>query len=304
MKLFTSLVVGLTLLGISVTGCQSETIPSDKILVVSTNTIIADLTETIGGEAIEHRGILKPGDDPHLYEPVPRDVALIEKADLIIYNGYNLEPALIRLIEATGIQAQKLAVGERVPPLEIDEEGNKVPDPHVWGNAANGIIMVNAIRDTLIALSPENAAEFTANAAQLTAELEELHEWIKAQIATIPEEQRFLITTHDAFGYYAQAYDIPVAGTLIGISTEEQPSAQTLQNLVTEIKTLGVKAIFAETTINPSLIATVASEAGVKLAPGKLYSDSLGIPGSEADTYIKMLKTNTLTIVEALTHDN
>lgn len=304
MKLFTSLVVGLTLLGISLTGCQSETIPSDKILVVSTNTIIADLTETIGGEAIEHIGILRPGDDPHTYEPVPRDVELIEKADLIIYNGYNLEPALIRLIEATGIQAQKLAVGEKVPPLETEYQGNKIPDPHVWGNAANGIIMVNTIRDSLIALSPENAAEFTANAAQLTAELEELHEWIKAQIATIPEDQRFLITTHDAFGYYAQAYDIPVAGTLIGISTEEQPSAQTMQNLVTEIKTLGVKAIFAETTINPSLIATVASEAGVTLAPDKLYADSIGIPGSEADTYIKMLKTNTLTIVEALTNDN
>ncbi len=304
MKLFTPLVVGLTLLGISLTGCQSETTAKDKLLVVSTSTIIADLTANIGGEAIEHRGILRPGDDPHLYEPVPRDVALIEKADLIIYNGYGLEPALIRLIEATGIKAKKLAVGETVPPLDSNHQGTKVPDPHVWGNALNGIIMINTIRDALIKLSPENEAEFIANAAELTTELTELHEWIKAQIATIPEDQRFLITTHDAFAYYAQAYDLPVAGTLIGISTEEQPSAQTLQNLVNEIKTIGVKAIFAETTINPSLIETVAQEAGVTLAPGKLYSDSLGAPGSEADTYVKMLKTNTLNIVQALSNGN
>lgn len=303
MRLFTSLVVGITLLGISLTGCQTENLDRDKILVVSTSTIIADLTTTIAGDAIEHRGILKPGDDPHLYEAVPRDVETIEKADLIIYNGYHLEPSLIRLIEATGIRAKKLAIGEFVTPLETKKQGSKVPDPHVWGSAANGIIMVNTIRDTLIELSPENAAEFTANAAGLTTELTELHNQIKLDIATIPKDQRFLVTTHDAFSYYAQAYDIPVAGTLIGISTEEQPSAQTLKNLATEIQKLGVKAIFAETTINPSLIETVAQEAGVKLAPGKLYSDSLGAPGSEADTYIKMLRTNTLNIVNALSND-
>jgi manganese/iron transport system substrate-binding protein len=303
MKLVSKIVICLVL-GVSLLGCQRENLQNnhedDKILVVSTSTIIANLTETVGGEAIQQVGILKPGDDPHVYEPVPKDIEVLEKADLIIYNGYHLEPALIRLIEAAGIRGDKLAVGETVPPLQTQKEGNKVPDPHVWGNAENGIIMVNTIRDKLSELSPENAAKFQENAALLTTELAELHNWIKTQIATIPENQRYLITTHDAFAYYSNAYDIPVAGTLIGISTEEQPSAQTLKNLVSEIQRLGVKAIFAETTINPSLIETVAKEAKVELAPNKLYSDSLGVPGSDADTYIKMLKTNTLNIVKAL----
>ncbi|WP_034937476.1 metal ABC transporter solute-binding protein, Zn/Mn family [Gloeocapsa sp. PCC 73106] len=299
MKRITQIAIGLTLLGVWFGGFQA-TGQDEQLNVVSTSTIIADLTATVGGDAIEHQGLLTPGDDPHLYEPVPRDVEALEKADLIIYNGFNLEPALIRLIEAAGVKAQKLAVGEKVTPLKIEKEGARVPDPHVWGSAENGIIMVNAIRDQLIELSPENAAQFTENAAQLTAELAELHAEIKEQIATIPEDQRFLVTTHDAFGYYAEAYGIPVAGTLIGISTEEQPSAQTLKALVDEIKNLGVKAIFAETTINPSLIETVAQEAGVEIAPRKLYSDSIGVPGSEAGTYPGMLRTNTQTIVEAL----
>ncbi|MEQ8956394.1 MAG: zinc ABC transporter substrate-binding protein, partial [Coleofasciculus sp. C2-GNP5-27] len=118
-----------------------------------------------------------------------------------------------------------------------------------------------------------------------------------------PANQRKLVTTHDAFQYYAQAYGLEVIGTLIGISTEEQPSAQTVKTLSDAVKEAGVPAIFAETTINPALIETVAEEAGVKLAPSELYSDSLGAPGSEADTYVKMLITNTRTIVEALGGD-
>ncbi|MFN9400303.1 MAG: metal ABC transporter solute-binding protein, Zn/Mn family, partial [Dolichospermum sp.] len=120
------------------------------------------------------------------------------------------------------------------------------------------------------------------------------------QIQTIPPKNRKLITTHDAFQYYGNAYKITIAGTLIGISTEEQPSAQTVKKLVESVKKIGVPAIFAETTINPALIKTVAEEAGVKLAPTALYSDSIGVKGSNSDTYIKMMVANTRAIVEAL----
>ena len=120
------------------------------------------------------------------------------------------------------------------------------------------------------------------------------------KLQTIPPSQRQLVTTHDAFQYYANAYGLEVAGTLIGISTEEQPSAQTVKNLAEEIKKTKVPAIFAETTINPKLITTVAEEAGVKLAPQELYSDSIGAPGSEGDSYLKMLIANTESIVESL----
>ncbi|MBD2487547.1 metal ABC transporter substrate-binding protein [Aulosira sp. FACHB-615] len=273
---------------------------SDKPRVVATSTIIADLTQEVGGDEIQLKGILKPGADPHVYEPVPADSRFLEEANLILYNGYNLEPGLIKLMNAAG-KGKKVAVGEIVKPLELDKgKGEIVPDPHVWGSAENAAAMVNVIRDALIELSPADKEEFTQNAAELTDELKQLHTWINQQIQTIPPDKRKLITTHDAFQYYGRAYSIAIAGTLIGISTEEQPSAQTVQRLVESVKKTGVPAIFAETTINPTLIKTVAQEAGINLAPQQLYSDSIGAKGSNGETYIKMMEANTRAIVEAL----
>jgi manganese/iron transport system substrate-binding protein len=289
-------------LGIWLSGCQlnSTNQTEGKPKVVSTSTIIANLVEEVGGEYIEHKGIIKTGADPHVYEPVPQDTIALEQADLIFYNGYNLEPNLIKLIQATGIQGNKIALGEKIPPLEYESKGQKEPDPHVWGSAENGIIMVKEIRDQLIKINPDNTEEITQNAEELINKLTSLHTWIQEQITTIPEEKRKLVTTHDAFQYYTKAYGLEIIGTLIGISTEEQPSAQTVKQLADTIKASGVSTIFAETTINPVLITTVAEEAGVKLAENKLYSDSLGAKGSEADSYIKMLQFNTKTIVNAL----
>ena len=296
-------VVGI-LLGIGFGGCQiteGEDVSDDnEPKVVSTSTIIADLVTQVGGDNIEHLGIMQPGSDPHVYEPTPKDGVALEKADLIVYNGYNLEPGIIRLIEGTSIKAEKFAVGELVKPLDFEYQGQKQPDPHVWGDAQNAIVMVKGIRDRLIKLSPEDEEEFTNNATQLIEELEQLDTWIDRQIQTIPPSLRQLVTTHDAFQYYANAYGLEVAGTLIGISTEEQPSAQTVKNLAEDIEKTKVPAIFAETTINPKLITTVAEEAGVKLAPQELYSDSIGAPGSEGDSYLKMLIANTKSIVESL----
>ena len=271
-----------------------------KPKVVATSTIIEDLTDRVAGGEVQLTGILQPGTDPHVYEPVPKDSQALEKANLILYNGYNLEPGLIRMMNAAGIKARKLAVGEVVKPLLLNKEGNTVPDPHVWGNVENAVQMVEAIRDALIEVSPEDREKFTQNAVKLTEELKRLDSWIEQEIKTIPENKRELVTTHDAFQYYSRAYGLGSAGSLIGISTEEQPSAQTVQKLVESVKAAGVPAIFAETTINPQLIRTVAEEAGVKLAAQQLYSDSIGAAGSEADSYVKMMSANTRAIVEAL----
>lgn len=303
-KLKWLLILGM-IVGIGISGCSSQPIregekEDSKPKVVSTSTIIADLTEQVGGDEIEHQGILQPGVDPHIYEPTPKDNIALEQADIIFYNGFNLEPGLIRLIEAAAIKAQKYAVGEVIKPLDFEYQGQKQPDPHVWGDAKNASAMVEVIRDRLIAISPEDREEFTTNAAELIAELKRLDSWIKEQIATIPPEKRQLVTTHDAFQYYTEAYGLEMAGTLIGISTEEQPSAQTVKNLANRINKLQIPAIFAETTINPQLINTVALEAGVKLASPELYSDSIGAAGSEGDSYVKMLAANTMTIVRAL----
>lgn len=289
-------------LGLLLVGCTAnrDNVESDKPQVVSTSTIIADLTEKVGGDEIEHQGILEPGADPHVYEPTPKDSVALEQADLILYNGFNLEPGIIKMINSTGIKANKYAVGEVVKPLNFEYQGQQEPDPHVWGDVQNAIAMTKAIRDRLIKLSPEDAAEFKANAEELITELQRVDRWISQQIATIPPAKRKLVTTHDAFQYFTRAYGLDMAGTLIGISTEEQPSAQTVKNLANEIRKMQIPAIFAETTINPQLIETVAEEAGVRLAPQELYSDSIGVKGSEGDSYVNMLVANTKSIVESL----
>ncbi|NJM95325.1 MAG: zinc ABC transporter solute-binding protein [Acaryochloridaceae cyanobacterium CSU_5_19] len=301
-----TIICGGLFFGLWLSGCNAQhpdrdgSAAPDKPKVVATSTILKDWTAAVAGDEIELVGLLQPGADPHVYEPVPRDTLQIEQADLILYNGYNLEPGLIKLIQSAARDRKTFAVGEVIRPLDYDYKGKREPDPHVWGDAEQAIQMVNAIRDQLIALSPEDREEFTTNAAQYTQKLQTLDRWILVQTQTIPAQQRQLVTTHDAFQYYARAYGLKVTGTLIGISTEEQPSAQTVNRLANAIRQAKVPAIFAETTINPALITTVAQEAQVQLAPQKLYSDSIGASGSEADSYIKMLVVNTRTIVEAL----
>jgi manganese/iron transport system substrate-binding protein len=299
---YVSLFTAIGLLGLGLISCDSsrQATNDGKPNVVATSTLITDWANEISQQEIDLTSILKPGNDPHIYEPVPSDTQAMEDAQLILYNGYNLEPGLIRLMNSAGANARKVAVGEVVQPLELKKEGQTVPDPHVWGSVENSIAMVKATRDALIELSPDDRAQFTQNADKLIADMERLHTWIQQQIATIPPAKRKLVTTHDAFQYYARDYGLTVSGTLIGISTEEQPSAQTLQRLVESIKSLGIPTIFAETTINPQLISTAAQEAGVKLAQQHLYSDSIGTPGSEGDTYIKMMVANTKAIVENL----
>jgi len=295
---------GWLAIALTLAGCDTSTteapVEDERPDVVTTSTMITDWTARVAGEAIDLTGILEPGADPHVYEPVPQDSIAFEEAELVFYNGYDLEPNLIRLMNGAGIDARKVAVGEVISPLDTDYEGSTVPDPHVWGDVENVVTMVGVIQEELSALVPEQGATFEANAADFIAELEALDQWIAEQIATIPAEQRKLVTTHDAFEYYTTAYGLESAGTLIGISTEEQPSAQTVQQLADTIQSLGVPAIFAETTINPRLITTVAEEAGVTLAPTELYSDSIGAPGSEGATYIDMMVSNTRAIVESL----
>ena len=301
-------ILGLSAFSVALVGCdlviESPSVPetreAERPSIVATSTMITDWAGQIGNDVIELKGILEPGADPHIYEPVPEDSIALEEANLIFYNGYNLEPNLIKLITGTGTAARAVAVGEIVTPLDFDYKGQKEPDPHVWGDVKNVVQMVTLIRDELIRLVPEHEAELTENANNFIAELIQLDGWITAQIATIPAKKRLLITTHDAFQYYTEAYGLEVAGTLIGISTEEQPSAQRVKQLSEAISNLDVPAIFAETTINPQLITTVATEAGVQLAPTELYSDSIGTPDSEADTYINMMVTNTRIIVENL----
>ena len=297
---------------------QTQASPAANLpKVVTTTGVICNITKQIAQSSIDTTCLLQPGDDPHAYQTKPEDRKAIETANLILYGGYNHEPNIIKLIQSSSNSAPKIPVNELAVPKPLigeheDEhggekaenqphaEGEKVPDPHVWHNPQNGLRMVETIRDQLIEVSPSNAQLYTKNAASLTDELQKIDTWIKAQIATIPAQKRKLVTTHDALSYYADAYGLEMAGALQGVTTEEQPTAARIAELSSEIKTAGVPTIFAETTTNPKLMETVAREANVEISEKELYSDDLGGPGTGADTYQGMLKTNTCAITSGL----
>lgn len=303
--------------GTDASGANNET---KRPKVVATTTVLCNMTKEIAEDTLDLTCLLKPGVDGHVYEAVPQDRRAIEDAQLILYSGYNFETNLVKLIQSTSNPAPKIAVAEEAvkQPLMGKEhahgeatpegdkahdhaaEGEQVPDPHVWQNAANGAAMVNVVATQLTKLNPEKAQLYTQNANKLATELSQIHTWIQSQIATIPAANRKLVATHDAMGYYAAAYKIPVEGALQGISTEEKPTANRIQALVDEVKASKVPTLFVEVVVNPKLIETVAKEANVKISEQKLYSDSLGEPGSEGDTYPKMLIANTRAIVEGL----
>ncbi len=312
--------------GCGVVGCTSTPQPGNSTpqspaaklpKVVATTGVICDITKEIAESSIDTTCLIKPGEDPHAYQTKPEDRKAIETGNLILYGGYNHEPSIIKLIKSSSNLAPKIAVHQLAVPKPLmgehehedgeekvgsqpHTESEKVPDPHVWHNPQNGIRMVATIRDELIKISPTNAQLYIKNAAKLTDDLQKIDTWIKAQIATIPASKRKLVTTHDALSYYANAYGLEIAGALQGVTTEEQPTAARIAELSSEIKTAGVPTIFVETTTNPKLMETVAREANVKISDKELYSDELGGPGTGANTYEGMLKTNTCAITSGL----
>jgi manganese/iron transport system substrate-binding protein len=270
-----------------------------KPKVVATTSVICDMTRQIAASTIDLICLIPPASDPHIYRPTPGDRKSIEQAKLILYNGYSFEPSLIKLIESAANPAPKIEVAAvAVPTLKSFETVGM--DPHVWHNAQNGVRMVKVIQRNLSDLLPMNASPYTKNAQTMTSEISEIDTWIKAQVATIPQAARKLVTTHDALGYYSAAYDIPIEGALEGISTEEKPTAARVKTLVNSIEASKVPTIFAERTVNPKLIDAIAKEAKVKVSDQELYADGLGDRGSSGETYQKMLVANTKAIVEGL----
>ncbi len=287
------------------TGCTREIPTTTKTAsnpkVVVTNTVLCDLTRQIAAKTVDLICLLVPGSDPHIYKLTPADRQSIEDANLVLYGGYDFEPELIKAIKATSNPAPKVAVAEvAVPqPQQFTEDGKSTADPHVWHHAQNGIKMAETIATSLTKISPNRAAIYQQNTQKLTSELEQIDRWIKAQIGTIPAAKKVLFTTHDALGYYSKAYGIPV-DALEGLSTEEKPNAARVRELVNKISQTQVSTIFAELTLNPQLIKTIATEAKVKISAQEIYADGLGTASSPGETYQKMLISNTKAIVEGL----
>jgi ABC-type Zn uptake system ZnuABC Zn-binding protein ZnuA len=290
--------------------------PGEPIQVVASFSILGDLVKNVGGEAVEVTTLIGSGVDAHTYDPAPADLVVLSEANVVFENGLGFEPWLDQFFESAQPAGARVVVTEGITPREAGETGSEEHsegedahehgqfDPHVWHDVANAIVMVGNIRDALVVADPARAELYEANAATYIAELEALDASIREQVGTLPEERRKLVTSHDTFGYFADAYGFQVLGTALGsLSTEAgDPSARDIATLIGEIGDAGVAAIFAENVANPDLMESLAAEAGVELAP-PLYTDALGPPGSPGETYIGMMQSNMTTIVDALSGD-
>jgi manganese/iron transport system substrate-binding protein len=285
---------------VTLVGCGAEPTAGREVpQVLATTTMIAEAAERLGGHCVHVHGLLPVGGDPHVYEPVPRDVRDVAHSDLVLYNGYGLEGWLDRLIRNAGGERPIVELAAGLTPIFGQYAEGRDPDPHLWGDAQRFVHYVEGIGRSLTQLVPQCGESVAANRAEYVAELRALDDWIRERVATIPAANRYLVTSHDAFQYFATAYGLEVLGTPIGVSTDEEASAQTVARIITDVRRTGIPALFVETTINPSLIQRIASETGTAIG-GALYSDSLGEPGSGADTYVGMMVHNTRTIVNAL----
>lgn len=286
----------------------------DRLQVIATTSIIGDVVKQVGGDAIELKTLLAPGQDPHSYEPAARDLTAVAAAHVIFINGWNLEETLAQdLVEISG-DVPVVAISANIEPLLLGQDDHKHEDeendatdggadPHVWLSVRNVVQWVENVELVLSSLDPEHAAIYKNNAAAYQAELADLEAYAAAQIAQIPQEKRILVTNHDALSYFAQDYGFELIGTVIpAASTLAEPSARDLADLVAEMGARNVCTIFIETTASDALAQTVADEVTgcpvVKVV--SLYTGSLGPAGSEADSYIKLFKFNVDAIVEGL----
>jgi len=251
----------------------------------------------IGGDRVTIDNIVPIGGDPHLYDPRPSDAKKVIDADVILVNGLTFEGWIKKLIENSGTKATVITITDGLTPIASEDYANAF-DPHAWMSAANGGQYIKNIYDALVKLAPQDKAYFEENYNRYSNELKTTHEYILKSINSIPEGQRVLITSHDAFAYYGQAYGLELQA-IKGISTEEETQAGDIMRVSQAIKKSGVPAIFIESTINPKMIQQIASDNDVKVG-GELFADSLGPKNGEAGTYIKMLRHNTDVIVGAL----
>ena len=293
-------------------GMAAQAAAGASLQAVVSTTILQDLVQTVAGDGWSVVSLMPPGADPHSYQPAPGDARRLASARLVVLVGAGLEPpALSRLVRTA---APKGAVVELAPLVAMrrdeiarrayGEGGPAHPDegeldPHFWWSVPRVMQAVEAVADTLARLDPGGEPGYRARAAAYRRRLQELDAWIRQQVATIPPERRLLVANHDALGHLAAEYGFTVVGTVLpGGSTLAEASASDTARLLQRIRSLPVKAIFAEATASPALGERVSREAHLPLVT--LYTDSLGPPGSGAETYEGFMRTNVTRIVEAL----
>lgn len=289
-------------------GAPGGGLAAERLSVVATFSIIGDLVANVGGEHVAVKTLVGPDSDTHVFAPSPTNAGFVAKADLVVVNGLGFEGWLDRLIAASGYSGPVVAASKGATLLPADPEAVEEDragqdregrhDPHAWQSAANTVTYVENIADGLCRVDADHCAEYRTNAALYAAELGRLDADIKAGFARIPAERRKVITSHDAFGYFGDAYGVRFIAPQ-GVNTESEASAADVAALIQQIRAEGVTALFVENISDPRLIEQIGRETGVTPG-GALYSDALSGPDGPAPSYLAMMRYNAALLQAAM----
>jgi manganese/iron transport system substrate-binding protein len=294
------MVAPLLAVALLLTACESrpaQTQPAgpQKLTVVTTLTVLADMIQQVGGDKIQVKALVPPGGEVHTYQPTPDDIKNVAQAKIVFYNGAHLEDWLDETIRSAGKPNLPIVILSEGLPL-INESGNE-PNPHLWLDVTNARAYVEKIRNALSKVDLANGSDYADRAKSYLAQLDALDTWIQAEVDKIPKARRKLVTFHDAFPYFARRYGFSLHGVLVA-SPGKEPSARDLTALARRIKREEVPAVFAEAQFNPKAMEVLAKDTGVRVITN-LYNDTLST-GPEANTYIAMMKHDVTQIVNAL----
>ncbi len=274
--------------------------------VVTTIGQIADAVRRVGGDRVEAQSLMGPGVDPHLYRASESDITRLESADAVFWNGLHLEASMSGVLERMGdLGVHSVRVTDDIDRARLlaPPEFKGAYDPHIWFDLDLWSTVVGTVRDALIAMDPDGAEVYRANAAAYIAEIGELDSYVKARALEVDERVRVLVTAHDAFNYFAKRYDLEVRG-LQGISTESEASTADVQELARFVSERGIPAVFIESSVPDQGVQAVIEAAAARghtvIIGGEIFSDAMGQKGTEEGTYLGMIRHNIDTIVEAL----
>lgn len=273
----------------------------ERIKAVATFSILGDLVRNVGGDRVELATLVGPNSDVHVYSPTPGDAKKLGAARVVFVNGLGLEGWMARLVQASGGKAQTVVASNGIKPRKMADEGHPghtVTDPHAWQSIANAKIYVANIRDGLSKVDPAGKAAYEANAKAYLAKLDALEQEVRAAIAKVPADRRKLITTHDAFGYFADAYGVEFISPE-GVSTDAEPSAKDVARIIEQVRKQKIPAVFMENISDPRMMQQIAKETGARIG-GTLYSDALTDAKGDAPTYLDLIRHNLSQLAGAL----
>jgi zinc/manganese transport system substrate-binding protein len=266
----------------------------DRLGVVASFSILGDFLRNVGGERVSVTTLVGPDGDVHVYTPAPVDAKKIADAKLVVINGLGLEGWLPRLVQSAGSKATMVTASQGITPRRLGADA----DPHAWQSVANAKIYVANIRNALVAADPAGTEAYRANAERYLAKLDALEREVRDAVARIPEARRKVISTHDAFGYFASAYGIEFIAPQ-GVSTESEVSARDIARIITQVRAAKIPAVFLENISDDRLMRRISTETGARIG-GTLFSDSLTGEKGDAPTYIDMVRHNIRALTSAL----